>query len=100
MNLTRDTETGSFKDTDLAAILMNAIEDPAGAFKARGIPEVMRIVEIMGIEQARQWGTCTVSETFIRTAHARFSFWSIDERVPKIHGLKALWDLRGLELRS
>ena len=58
--LARDAETGAFKDVDLATLLMNATDNPAGAFKARGIPEVMRIVEIMGIEQARQWGTCTV----------------------------------------
>ena len=57
----RDPETGAFKETDLAALLQNATAEPAGAFKARGIPEVLRVVEIMGIKQARQWGTCTVS---------------------------------------
>lgn len=66
---------------------MNATEDHAGAFKARGIPEVMRIVEIMGIEQARQWGTCTVrSRLFV--LHTAFSRHLSDKRVPKIHGPK------------
>lgn len=58
--LVRDPETGSFNDSDLAAIMFKATESRAGAFKARGIPEVLRVVEIMGIEQARRWGAGTV----------------------------------------
>jgi prostaglandin-endoperoxide synthase 2 len=54
-------ENGRFNDADLARILQNATEAPAGAFKARGTPEVLRIVEVLGIEQARAWGVCTVS---------------------------------------
>lgn len=59
--LTRDPKTGRFDDEQLATILQNATEAEAGAFRARGIPEVLRVVEVMGIEQARSWGTCTVS---------------------------------------
>lgn len=45
---------------DLAQILFDAIESPAAAFKARGIPEALRVVEVMGITQARKWRVCTV----------------------------------------
>ena len=58
--LVRDPETGRFNDSDLEAILVKAADSPASAFKARGIPEVLRVVEVLGIEQARRWGTCSV----------------------------------------
>ncbi|KAG8986836.1 hypothetical protein FRB90_003729, partial [Tulasnella sp. 427] len=48
-------ENGSFRDGDLAKILLDATEQPASAFKARGTPHVMRIIEIMGIQQNREW---------------------------------------------
>ena len=57
----RDKTTGKFKDDDLAKILMDATEHPAGAFKARGTPSVMKIVEVMTMKMARKWGVCTVS---------------------------------------
>jgi hypothetical protein len=31
-------------------------------FKARGVPEVLRIIEIMGIEAGRKWGACSLNE--------------------------------------
>lgn len=46
----------------LAKILHEATAASASAFKARGIPEALRVVEVMGIEQARKWGTCSVSQ--------------------------------------
>lgn len=45
---TRDKKTGRFKDSDLANALQSATAVPAAAFKARGVPSVMRVVEIMG----------------------------------------------------
>ncbi|KAG9022010.1 hypothetical protein FS837_006799, partial [Tulasnella sp. UAMH 9824] len=48
-------EDGSFRDEDLAKILLDASESPASAFKARGTPHVMRIIEIMAIKQNRDW---------------------------------------------
>jgi linoleate 10R-lipoxygenase len=42
--------------------LQGAIERPAGSFRGRGTPGVLRLIEIMGIEQARQWGVCTMNE--------------------------------------
>ena len=44
----------------LAKILQDATEASASAFKARGIPEALRVVELLGIEQSRKWGACTV----------------------------------------
>jgi len=60
-NLKRGPD-GRFKDTELAAIIKNAIEHPAATFGARGTPHVMRVHEIMGIESARRWGVCSLNE--------------------------------------
>lgn len=54
---------------DLAKIILDATEAPAGAFKARGIPDVLRAIEILGILQSRSWGTCSVS--IIIVCHGR-----------------------------
>ena len=51
---------GRFADADLARIIQNATAAPAGAFGARGTPEVLRVVELLSIEQGRAWGACTV----------------------------------------
>jgi cytochrome P450 len=59
--LTRQ-EDGTFRDQDLANVLHNATEHPAAAFGARGTPAVMRLHEIMGIEQNRRWGVCSLNE--------------------------------------
>ncbi|KAF8662084.1 hypothetical protein AX16_001194 [Volvariella volvacea WC 439] len=53
---------GKFNDDQLAAILHDATENPANSYGGRGTPECLRIIEIMGIEQARQWGVCTMNE--------------------------------------
>ncbi|KAF9553362.1 heme peroxidase [Agrocybe pediades] len=55
-------QDGKFNDDELADILKFAIETPAGAFRGQGTPPVLRLVEIMGIEQSRQWGLCTMNE--------------------------------------
>ncbi|KAI0246364.1 heme peroxidase [Lactifluus subvellereus] len=55
-------DSGRFDDADLARILQDATAASASAFKARGTPEVLRVVELLGIEQARSWGTCTLNE--------------------------------------
>lgn len=51
---------GRFADQDLARVLQDATERRAGAFRARGCPPIMRVVEILAIEQGRKWGACTV----------------------------------------
>jgi len=83
-------ENGRFRDADLARILQNATEASAGAFKARGTPEVLRVVELLSIEQGRVWGVCTVSR------HAPFCTFhrsqpypaALVERVPQVHGIE------------
>lgn len=53
---------GTFSDDDLAKVLQDATEHVAGAYRARGIPESLRVIEIMAMQQARQWGVCTMNE--------------------------------------
>ncbi|KAI0695351.1 heme peroxidase [Cerioporus squamosus] len=61
-NLQRNEKTNMFDDAKLAAVLKDATEHPAGKFKARGTPHVMRLHEIMGIEQSRRWGVCSLND--------------------------------------
>ena len=53
---------GMFADDDLAKILHDATEKVAGAYRARGTPAALRIIEIMGMVQARHWGACSMNE--------------------------------------
>lgn len=49
---------GKFKDEDLVRIFKESTEDPAGSFGARTVPKALRIIEVMGILQARKWQVC------------------------------------------
>jgi Animal haem peroxidase len=53
---------GTFNDEDLVHILAGSTKDVAGAFGPRNVPLVMRLIDIMGIEQARKWNVCTLNE--------------------------------------
>ncbi|PPQ95917.1 hypothetical protein CVT26_016140 [Gymnopilus dilepis] len=53
---------GKFSDDDLAEIIHIATQNPANGFRGQGTPPVLRLVEMMGIEQARTWGLCTMNE--------------------------------------
>ncbi|KAL0938207.1 linoleate diol synthase [Colletotrichum truncatum] len=53
---------GTFNDDDLVACISSAIEDCAGSFGARNVPQSMRSVEIMGIIQARNWNVAGLNE--------------------------------------
>lgn len=53
---------GKFDDERLVTILTESTEDIAGAFGPKNVPQVMRLIEIMGIEQARGWHVCTLNE--------------------------------------
>ncbi|KAF9458998.1 heme peroxidase [Collybia nuda] len=53
---------GKFKDDDLSRILQDATADPAGAYGAGRTPASLRVIEILGLEQARTWGVCTMNE--------------------------------------
>lgn len=49
-----------FNDQDLVNLLTASTEEVAGAFRARGTPACMKIIEIMGINAARStWGACS-----------------------------------------
>ncbi|CAA7270854.1 unnamed protein product [Cyclocybe aegerita] len=92
--------SGRFKDEDLARLLQSATKAYAGAFKARGIPEALRVIEIMGIQQSRSWGTCSLNEfrKFLGLKpYASFKEWNPD---PEIYdAAQALYrDIDNLEL--
>lgn len=55
-------ENGTFRDKDLVRILKDAMEDPAGCFGARMVPKVLKIVEVLGIIQARKWQVASLNE--------------------------------------
>ena len=58
----RDPRTGRLDDDELVKILTESTEDCANAFGANQVPECLRVVEVMSIEQARKWQTCTLNE--------------------------------------
>ncbi|KAL7919043.1 heme peroxidase [Trichoderma austrokoningii] len=53
---------GRFKDEDLVRILKEAMDDPAGVFGARMVPKALKIVEVLGINQARKWQVASLNE--------------------------------------
>ncbi|KAF7304164.1 Heme peroxidase [Mycena indigotica] len=75
---------GRFADGDIAKILQDATATPAGSFRARGVQKELKVVEVLGIEQARRWGVCTMNEFREFLGLKRFeSFeeWNHDEGV-------------------
>ncbi|KAF7303748.1 hypothetical protein MIND_00604400 [Mycena indigotica] len=91
---------GRFQDSDLAQILQDSTSWRAGSYKARGIPKVLRVIEVLGIEQARRWGTCSMND-FRRflglKPFATFEEWNADKEVST--AAKALYkDIENLEL--
>ena len=61
--LKRDAHSGKFADADIAELLKDCIEEPAHAFGAHGSPSSLRLVEIMGMKQARDtFNVCTLNE--------------------------------------
>ncbi|KAI1767354.1 linoleate diol synthase [Hypoxylon sp. FL1150] len=53
---------GTFDDDDLVGCISDAIEDCAGAFGGRNVPEAMKAVEILGIVQGRKWNVAGLNE--------------------------------------
>lgn len=80
----RDAATQRYPDELLATALQNATAIPAAAFKARGVPHVMRVIEILGIEQARNWGCCSLND-FRRflglKPYSTFEEWNPDMKI-------------------
>ncbi|KJA25365.1 hypothetical protein HYPSUDRAFT_64946 [Hypholoma sublateritium FD-334 SS-4] len=91
---------GPFADADLARILQNATNSRARAFGARGVPEALRVAELMAIEQSRKWGTCSLNEfrSFLGLMpYNSFAEWNPD---PQVHNAAASLyrDIDSLEL--
>lgn len=59
--LQRDAQ-GYFDDADLVRILTEAGEDTAASFGPRQIPVALKVIEVLGIEQARAWGVASLNE--------------------------------------
>ncbi|KAI1392148.1 linoleate diol synthase precursor [Hypoxylon trugodes] len=55
-------DDGTYSDDDLVDILTTSIEDVAGAFGANQVPSALRVIEILGITQAREWHVATLNE--------------------------------------
>ncbi|KAI0112924.1 linoleate diol synthase precursor [Daldinia grandis] len=55
-------EDGTYSDDGLVDILTASIEDVAGAFGANQVPSALRVIEILGITQAREWHVATLNE--------------------------------------
>ncbi|KAG2336628.1 heme peroxidase [Suillus weaverae] len=93
-------EDGRFSDAEIARVLQDATADRACAFRAKGVPTVMRIVEILGMEQARAWGACSLNE-FRRFIGLRpyksFSEWNPDPEI-YIAAERLYGDIENLEL--
>ncbi|CAG8456529.1 44427_t:CDS:2 [Gigaspora margarita] len=60
-NMRRNSD-GRYADFDIAINLIKGTENVAGAFGARGIPEIFRIIEISGIKSARDLGLCSLND--------------------------------------
>ncbi|KAI1497119.1 linoleate diol synthase precursor [Biscogniauxia marginata] len=52
----------TYSDDDLVDVLTASIEDVAGAFGANQVPNALRMVEVLGITQARAWRAATLNE--------------------------------------
>ncbi|KAI0197948.1 linoleate diol synthase [Astrocystis sublimbata] len=53
---------GKFDDDDLVNCISDSIEDVAGAFGSRNVPQALKPVEIMGILQGRRWNVAGLNE--------------------------------------
>ncbi|KAL2826654.1 heme peroxidase [Aspergillus cavernicola] len=85
-NLKRD-QTGRFADEDLVTMLQDGC-----AFGARNIPKVLKAVEMLGIQQGREWGLATLNElrTFFKLKpHSTFEDVNSDPSVAE--ALEALY---------
>lgn len=60
-NLTRLAD-GTLPDDGLVKILTESIEDVAGSYGANRVPRCMKVIEKLGIMQARHWNLGTLNE--------------------------------------
>lgn len=84
---------GTFDDADLCQLLTEATEDVACAFGPRQVPLVMKLIEVMGMKQARSWNVATLNEFrkfFKLEPHKTFKDITTDDEVA--HALEALYE--------
>jgi hypothetical protein len=82
----RDKSTGAFDDADLIKIIADSTEDVACAFGPRQVPKIMKLIEVLGMEQARQWNVATLNEFrkfFQLEPHKQFTDITRDPDVAK-----------------
>ena len=53
---------GKFDDDVLVECIASAVEDVAGAFGGRNVPQSMKPVEVLGILQGRKWNVAGLNE--------------------------------------
>ncbi|KAK2592292.1 hypothetical protein QQS21_010012 [Conoideocrella luteorostrata] len=53
---------GGFDDKDLVQLLRQGTDTVAGAFGAKNIPTALKAIEMLGIQQGREWGVATFNE--------------------------------------
>ncbi|KAF2995005.1 hypothetical protein E8E14_001815 [Neopestalotiopsis sp. 37M] len=53
---------GSYSDADLVKIIKQATDNVAGSFGAKNTPVALKAIEILGIQQGRDWGMATLNE--------------------------------------
>ncbi|KAL3419627.1 linoleate diol synthase [Phlyctema vagabunda] len=86
-------ENGSFDDAELNKIVTESTEDIAGAFGARNTPNIMKVIERLGIQQGRDWNMASLNEFrkfFKLKPHAKFTDINPDPDVAK--SLEVLYD--------
>ncbi|KAH9932122.1 heme peroxidase [Epithele typhae] len=99
-NLTRGPD-GRFDDDALAGVLHDATDKMAGSYGARGSPPVLRLVEVLGMTQARKWGVCTMNEfrEFLKLKRFEsFEEWNSDPEIAVQHCASTVWHIDNLEL--
>ncbi|KAG6833018.1 hypothetical protein H0H87_012276 [Tephrocybe sp. NHM501043] len=91
---------GRFNDDDLARLIQDATEWRSAAYSS-GCPEALRVIEILGIEQSRSWGTCSLNEfrKFLGLKpYNTFAEWNPDPRIHKAAETLYDNDINNLEL--
>lgn len=92
-NLERNKKDLTLKDEDLVEILTSSVEDVANSYGANRVPPVMRVIEILGMMQARAWNVASLNEFreyFNLTKHQTFEDINPDPYVAD--QLKRLYD--------
>ncbi|BGP16827.1 hypothetical protein JCM10213_004674 [Rhodosporidiobolus nylandii] len=73
---------GPFADKDIVRVFTEATDQVAGAFKARGVPAVMKVIDVLGMAISRmKWQTGTLNEFrhFLNlTEFKSFEEWNSD----------------------